>query len=118
MKILFCDIETSPNVAYVWGLFKQNIGLSQLLEPTRVICAAYSWDDDDAFTFVAPDEEPDLKRIERAVGKRLPRVVGEAKALEMSTTTPSESLTVARKMGVSRRYGISLCSLRVSRCLR
>ncbi len=29
----------------------------------------------DAFTFVAPDEEPDLKRIERALGKRLPRVV-------------------------------------------
>jgi len=29
----------------------------------------------DAFTFVAPDEEPDLRRIERAVGKRLPRVV-------------------------------------------
>jgi ATP-dependent RNA helicase RhlE len=28
----------------------------------------------DAFTFVAPAEEPDLARIERAVGKRLPRV--------------------------------------------
>ncbi|HSP98509.1 MAG TPA: DEAD/DEAH box helicase [Candidatus Dormibacteraeota bacterium] len=28
----------------------------------------------DAFTFVAPDEEEDLRRIEKAVGKRLPRV--------------------------------------------
>jgi ATP-dependent RNA helicase RhlE len=28
----------------------------------------------DAFTFVAPDEEADLRAIERAVGKRLPRV--------------------------------------------
>ena len=28
----------------------------------------------DAFTFVAPDEETDLRDIERAVGKRLPRV--------------------------------------------
>jgi ATP-dependent RNA helicase RhlE len=28
----------------------------------------------DAFTFVSPDEEEDLRRIERAVGKRLPRV--------------------------------------------
>jgi ATP-dependent RNA helicase RhlE len=27
-----------------------------------------------AFTFVAPDEEADLQRIERAIGKRLPRV--------------------------------------------
>jgi ATP-dependent RNA helicase RhlE len=29
----------------------------------------------DAFTFMAPDEEGDLKRIERVVGKRLPRIV-------------------------------------------
>lgn len=28
----------------------------------------------DAFTFVAPDEEEDLRRIERAVGRRLPRI--------------------------------------------
>ena len=28
----------------------------------------------DAFTFVAPDEESDLRAIERAIGKRLPRV--------------------------------------------
>ncbi|MES2305167.1 MAG: DEAD/DEAH box helicase [Gemmatimonadota bacterium] len=28
----------------------------------------------DAFTFVAPEEEEDLRRIEKAVGKRLPRV--------------------------------------------
>jgi ATP-dependent RNA helicase RhlE len=29
----------------------------------------------DAFTFVSPEEEPDLRRIEGAVAKRLPRVV-------------------------------------------
>jgi ATP-dependent RNA helicase RhlE len=29
----------------------------------------------DAFTFVSPEEEQDLSAIERAVGKRLPRVV-------------------------------------------
>jgi ATP-dependent RNA helicase RhlE len=29
----------------------------------------------DAFTFVAPDEEEDLRRIERVLGKRLPRVI-------------------------------------------
>jgi ATP-dependent RNA helicase RhlE len=29
----------------------------------------------DAFTFVAPEEEADLRRIERAIGKRLPRVI-------------------------------------------
>ncbi len=29
----------------------------------------------DAFTFVAPDEEGDLRSIERTIGKRLPRVI-------------------------------------------
>ena len=29
----------------------------------------------DAFTFVAPDEEGDLRNIERAIGRRLPRVM-------------------------------------------
>jgi ATP-dependent RNA helicase RhlE len=29
----------------------------------------------DAFTFVAPQEEADMRRIERALGKRLPRVI-------------------------------------------
>jgi ATP-dependent RNA helicase RhlE len=29
----------------------------------------------DAFTLVAPDEEEDLRRIERVMGKRLPRVI-------------------------------------------
>ena len=29
----------------------------------------------DAFTFVAPDEESDIRQIERAIGKRLPRVI-------------------------------------------
>jgi ATP-dependent RNA helicase RhlE len=28
----------------------------------------------EAFTFVSPDEEPDLRAIERTVGKTLPRV--------------------------------------------
>jgi ATP-dependent RNA helicase RhlE len=29
----------------------------------------------DAFTFVSPDEEPDLRAIERAVGRSLPRII-------------------------------------------
>jgi ATP-dependent RNA helicase RhlE len=29
----------------------------------------------DAFTFVAPDEEPELRGIERAIGRKLPRII-------------------------------------------
>lgn len=43
MKVLTLDIETSPNVADVWGLFNQNVSLSQLRESTRVICFAAKW---------------------------------------------------------------------------
>lgn len=42
-KILTLDIETSPNLGYHWGLWQQNISISQLVEPGRVICWAAKW---------------------------------------------------------------------------
>ena len=43
-KILAIDIETSPNVAYTWGLWNQNISpMTQLIEPGRTICFAAKW---------------------------------------------------------------------------
>ena len=42
-RVLTVDIETSPNVAYAWGLWDQNIGTSQLIEPSRVLCFAAKW---------------------------------------------------------------------------
>lgn len=43
MKILFLDIETSPHLATVWGLFKQNVAINQLLDTSRVLCYAAKW---------------------------------------------------------------------------
>ena len=42
-KILILDIETSPNLVYVWGLFNQNISISQVEEAGEVICWAAKW---------------------------------------------------------------------------
>lgn len=42
-RICIIDIETSPGIAQVWGLFKQNISISQLQEATRVISFAAKW---------------------------------------------------------------------------
>lgn len=42
-KRLVLDIETSPNVAHVWSLWQQNVGLSQLIEPSRMLCWAAQW---------------------------------------------------------------------------
>lgn len=40
LKILSLDIETAPAVVYAWGLWDQNIGLNQIVEPVRILCVA------------------------------------------------------------------------------
>ncbi len=50
MKILLLDIETAPNLATVWGMFKQNIAVNQLIESSYTLCWAAKWlghDDED-----------------------------------------------------------------------
>ena len=42
-QILFCDIETSPILAYVWGLRDQNIALNQIKEDWSVLSWAAKW---------------------------------------------------------------------------
>lgn len=42
-KILVLDIETFPNLAFVWGLWDQNVGLNQLVESGSVACFAAKW---------------------------------------------------------------------------
>lgn len=44
MKILFLDIETSPNLAHVWGLWNQNVAISQLVESTQMMCFGARWE--------------------------------------------------------------------------
>ena len=51
MKILFLDIETSPNIAYVWGLFKENIPLARLKESSYTLCWAAKWYGEDKVHF-------------------------------------------------------------------
>lgn len=43
MRILEIDIETSPNLAHVWSLWNQNVGLPQLIESTEMLCFAAKW---------------------------------------------------------------------------
>jgi DNA-directed RNA polymerase subunit RPC12/RpoP len=37
------DIETAPNIGYVWGLFDQNIGLNQIKETGYILSWAAKW---------------------------------------------------------------------------
>lgn len=42
-KILLLDVETAPNTAFVWGMFKQNIGINQMIDSSRVMCWSAKW---------------------------------------------------------------------------
>ncbi len=44
-KILYLDIETMPILAWVWGLFDQNIGLEMVKEDWRIISWSAKWAD-------------------------------------------------------------------------
>jgi uncharacterized protein YprB with RNaseH-like and TPR domain len=43
MKILFLDIETTPNLAYVWGLWNQNVSINQIVNSTEMLCFGARW---------------------------------------------------------------------------
>jgi len=43
MKILMLDIETAPHKVYTWGLWDQNIGINQIVEPGYTLCWAAKW---------------------------------------------------------------------------
>lgn len=42
-KILTLDIETSPSMAYVWKLWKENIPLARLVDTGEVMCLSAKW---------------------------------------------------------------------------
>lgn len=45
-RILVFDIETSPILGYVWGLFDQNIGLSQIFKDWHILSFSAKWLDE------------------------------------------------------------------------
>jgi len=51
-KILIFDIETSPNLAYVWGKWKQNIYSKQFIEKSYIMSFAAKWLGNDEVIYV------------------------------------------------------------------
>ena len=43
IKTLVLDIETAPHLATVWGLWQQNVAISQVLESGYTLCWAAKW---------------------------------------------------------------------------
>jgi hypothetical protein len=51
--VLTIDIETSPALAYVWGLWDVNVSVSQIVAPSRMLCFAGKWLGDKSTTFAS-----------------------------------------------------------------
>lgn len=61
-RILLIDIETSPNTAYVWGLWGENIPLDRLIETSQLLCYSAMWYGEDQIYFdsVHQSTKPEL----------------------------------------------------------
>lgn len=54
------DIETTPNLAHVWGLWQQNVALVQLREATTLLCLAAKWHGEREIMFFKGTEMEDI----------------------------------------------------------
>lgn len=74
LKTLLLDIETAPNKAYVWGLWKQNVALNQLEASSYTLCWAARWLGDKEIMF----ESVQRKGNERRMLKRIHQLLDDA----------------------------------------
>lgn len=63
MKILLLDIETAPNLAYVWGLWDQNIAINQIADAGYVLCWAAKWLDEKEVKFDSLHQSSEKKML-------------------------------------------------------
>jgi hypothetical protein len=63
-KVLFLDIETSPNVVHCWGLFNQFIGINQIIKPSKTISWAAKWFDEDVIMFDSVYQSTDKQMLD------------------------------------------------------
>jgi len=70
LKVLYLDIETAPNKAYVWGLFEQNVSHNQLEASSYVLCWSAKWHGDTQMIFGSV-RKSSRKKMLRAIHKLL-----------------------------------------------
>ena len=76
MKILLLDLETSPNTAYVWKIWLENIGINQLIESSEVMCWSAKWLGEDEIMFDSNYQSSTKKML-----KGLHKLLDEADAV-------------------------------------
>ncbi len=66
-KILTLDIETTPNIAYVWGAWKQNVGLNQLKENSYLMSFSAKWLGEDEVMYAENRHGDDTELVARLI---------------------------------------------------
>jgi hypothetical protein len=62
-KILIFDIETTPNLAWVWGMYKQFISPAQVVQNTDILCYSGKWLGKKKIIFDSKQHDKDDRRI-------------------------------------------------------
>lgn len=68
-KILIFDIETTPNLAYVWRTYKENVAPGQMVEHSHVLCYAAKWLGEKEVLFDSMQGDKDDKRVCKSLWK-------------------------------------------------
>lgn len=76
MRILFLDIETTPNIVHVWGLFNQNVSLNQIVKSGQTICWAARWQNDKKVLYSGHDTDSHRNML-----KKIHALLSEADAV-------------------------------------
>jgi DNA polymerase elongation subunit (family B) len=115
IKALTVDIENAPNIVHTWGLFKQNIGISQIVKPAYTFGVGYKWYHEKQAHFLSDHVHGHKEMVERThalldeadmvigfnhVGFDLPHINRESVLLGLGPNRPYKNvdlLRVARK---------------------
>lgn len=116
-KILVLDIETKPATAYVWRMWKENIGVEQIIDPGGTICFCGKWLGKRGHEFYSDwddGHEEMIKQAHRMISEAdavvtyngdkfdLPKLQGEFLRYDLDPPPPPTSIDVIktiRKMG-------------------
>lgn len=123
-KILIIDIETAPNIAYVWGAWKQDIHQKQWIQKSHILSFAAKWLGKDKIVYEENRKKNDRKIVQSMFklldeadvvvahyGKKfdLPTIIG--RGVVHGFTPPSPYIVVDTKEVASREFRLVSNSL-------
>jgi hypothetical protein len=96
LRLLTLDIETRPNLAHVWALWDQNVGLSQIVEVGSVICFAAKWHGERKVHFASDHHDGHEAMITRAHELMDEADASSSSPATSSSTSPRSSASAPR----------------------